>query len=85
MQIYKYSIPLLVIEFFLWGIPAYPARAKRARAVKERQSPTVGLGKDFQIKTDSCAQMALTRKRKEILCWAQAVKGSSRIGQQTPC
>ena len=39
-----------------------------ASAVNDRQSPTVGPGKDFQKKiTDYCAQMAVTQKRKEIV------------------
>ena len=42
--------------------------ARHTRAVDDRQSPTMGLGKDFQRKKmDSRAQTAVTRKRNEIL------------------
>ena len=47
-------------------------------------SPTVEPGKDFQKKTDSRTQMALTQKQKEILWWVQRVKWSLHIAQQTP-
>ena len=55
------------------GPPLHPEnlfgeRAAQAMAVNDRQSPTVGPGKDFQKKiTDYCAQMAVTQKRKEIV------------------
>ena len=61
------------------GISLSSPRAVHARAVHRRQSLTLGLG--FQKKTDTRAQMAATRKRKEILWWAQKQKWSQRIGQ----
>ena len=56
-----------IIFFSNFGFLSSP-RAKHIDTVSDIQSPTVGLGDDFQReKIDLSAPMTLTRKQKQIL------------------